>query len=474
MLDQKKQWGLDQKNLLLHQRSARKAFREVLDLLKPITLQVKGLFPGSDVAARRRRSMAWGDLFKQVPEARTLMTPFIGTEAEIGDEASSLWGAAVKLLRGVSLGVRGINETLSSLDDLTMRGFQAIVMAEAQSPIREALPAKLRRFLPENIVVEVDQDGYISRMTDRFENERLTLGVKVEKMKLILTQYNDIVRKVKEDLKSSDEVTHLSALVTAIIMETGIRPGAAGNAAIEVVDGEEVEVETFGAVTLGPGHVRFVRDNFAAIEFVGKMGSVNTTSLSDVEIIKVLDDYVQKALKVGSKFIFVTADGVAYTYADLQRYFRYRFKGISPTDFRKLKATDTVLGSLRKQQEALYAQIRALVAVETEDLKERVVDALVQAIETAIAAAATALSHDDASTTRGHYINPQVLLRFLSTGVAAESLRGAVLEGKTRLAFDPMRFVQVASARAASTSRHGKATLQSMMEELERDLHLSP
>lgn len=124
-LDPKKQWGLDQKNLLLHQRSARKAFREVLDLLKPITMQVKDLFPGSDVAARRRRSMAWGELLKQVPDARAIMTPFIGTEAEIGDEAGSLWGAAVKLLRGVSLGVKKINETLSALDDLTMRGFQA-------------------------------------------------------------------------------------------------------------------------------------------------------------------------------------------------------------------------------------------------------------------------------------------------------------------------------------------------------------
>ncbi len=92
-------------------------------------------------------------------------------------------------------------------------------------------------------------------------------------------------------------------------METGIRPGKEGNAAFKTVNGEKVEVETFGAITLGPGHVKFIRDNFAQLEFIGKKGSVNTAQLADVDILKVLNEYVRRAMSSGSKYVFVTKAG---------------------------------------------------------------------------------------------------------------------------------------------------------------------
>jgi hypothetical protein len=82
------------------------------------------------------------------------------------------------------------------------------------------------------------------------------------------------------------------------------------------------------------------------------------------------------------------------------------------------------------------------------------------------------LSHDKATTTKKQYINPEVLLRFLSTGRTEKTFRDAILGGKPTLAFDPQKFVEVASAaavgKAASVLRHATEglTLGELLEEL--------
>jgi len=343
-------------------------------------------------------------------------------------------------------------------------------MAEAQGPLRETLPEQLRAFLPPNIIVDVDDEGYIERITDRFEREHKTMGEKIRRMKLIVRKYNSIVKQVKKDLKSSDEITQMAALITAILMETGIRPGRAGNRIVKTVDGEEVEIETFGAITLGPAHVKFVRKSFAELDFLGKAGTTNTASLSDRQIIGVLQDYVNKAQTSGSEYIFVTSDGRRFTKSNLDGYFTKNFKGVSPTDFRKLRATDAVLQALRDRQEGLYEEIRGFVAEESENLKERVVESLVATVNAAVTEAAKALSHDSGpSVTQTSYINPDILLRFLSTGRAAENLKSAILDGRTQLAFDPMTFVEMASPKSLAASSR-TATLRALLEDLEEEL----
>lgn len=473
LLSPEKQFQKDKTGLAQHQKAARKAFAALLASLQPRYQQTVELLPGKDAEALKSRGRAFVRLIKDEPEVVAFLDQYLGT-LEDDAKAYSWRNSAVYLLRDLSLGVISAKDAQAKLDTIAGNGYQALAMSESQAPLRKTLPEQLRAFLPENLVVEVDKDGHISQVTDRFENERFTLGEKIKRLKLIIAQYNKIAEQVKKDLKSSDEVTKLCALITAIIMETGIRPGAEGNAAFKTINGEKVEIETFGAITLGPAHVKFVRSNFTQLEFIGKKGGVNTASLSDHQIIHVLNEYTEKALTSGSKFVFVTKEGVTVSYTDLQRYFRERFKGISPTDFRKLKATESVLNALREQQEDLYQRIREFAKDESQNLAERVVELLVRTIEAAMTAAQTALSHESVSTTRGAYIDPQVLLSFLSTGRASTSLRDAVLDNKIQLSFDPMKFVEVANARALAASflqgSARKASLRDIMEGVQEDL----
>jgi hypothetical protein len=51
--------------------------------------------------------------------------------------------------------------------------------------------------------------------------------------------------------------------------------------------------------------------------------------------------------------------------------------------------------------------------------------------------------------TQKSYINPQVLLQFLSTTSMQESLKACVVSGKTKLQFDPMMFIREAQKTAS-------------------------
>lgn len=468
-LNPEQQWKKDERDRATHQRGARKVFQGLLAALQPYAAQAMKTLP-DDPAKQGRLFMV---LIKDDLAVGGFVKKYMGTTDD--DARAYSWQNAAKyLLRDVSLGKLGQGDAFKRLDVLSGQGFQALAMSVAQQPIREALPERFRAFLPRNVVVDVDSDGTIQRVTDRFDHERFTLGEKIKRLRQIVAQYNDIAKKVKADLRSSDEVTKLCALITAIIMETGIRPGAEGNAAFKTINGEKVEIETFGAVTLGPAHVKFVRANFTQLEFIGKKGGLNTASLTDSQIIHVLNEYTEKALTKGSKFVFVTAEGETVSYTDLQRYFRERFKGIAPTDFRKLKATETVLNSLRDQQEELYQRIRDFAKDESQNLAERVVELLVRTIEAAMKQAQEALSHDSVETTRGAYIDPQVLLSFLSTGRASASMQDAILDNKIQLSFDPMKFIEVANARALAATfvrqQAKKASLRDVLEGVEEDL----
>ena len=472
------QYKRDIKNSEKHSRLARKDFKALL----------KGL--ASDAASARelhkadppRQQRAMMKTLKGRGDVTAFLDKFTGTDSS-SPKAYSWRNTAMYLLRDAALGIKDkkgkrvpLEQRLMALDKVTTKGFKALTVEEFQAPMRSMIPVNLRAYLPDTVEINVDENGTIQRVTDRFNNENFTLDVKIQHQKALLKQYNQIAKRVKRDLKSSDEITRLSALITAIMMETGIRPGKEGNGVLKkdykIKDDVGVWVETFGAITLGPAHVRFVRDNFAELSFLGKKTGVNTASLSGPVIIKALKDYTDKALKTGSKYVFVTKEGYRYTYNDLQRYFREHFKGINPTDFRKLKASETVFDAIQEEQDALYAKIRGFVNLEAEELRERVTEEIAATLDRALAKAQQALSHDKATTTKKQYINPEVLLRFLSTGRTEKTFRDAILGGKPTLAFDPQKFVEVASAaavgKAASVLRHATEglTLGELLEEL--------
>jgi len=304
--------------------------------------------------------------------------------------------------------------------------------------------------------------GNIKEINDLFGNKSYTLAKKIKSQKKLINKYNTIVKKIQKDMTSDEEVVKLSAVITSIIMETGIRPGQIGNRVVRVVKGKDVEIETFGATTLSPSHVKFVKANFAELKFEGKKGTVNTASLSNKDLIKVLKDYVNNALKSGSDYIFVTREGKQYTYQDLTKYFRKNFKGFKITDFRKLRATQEVFDALNEDRSEMLRQIKEVAKEETEDLTQRVVEIIASTINNAHERAQVALSHDSSSTTQKAYINPQVLLRFLSTATMQKTLKDCVVAGKTKLHFDPMMFIREAQKTASRKFFYTGSKLESL------------
>ena len=464
--DESARFRQDEKDREKHVAGAEKALKVLLPFLKPAADVAQAEFPGKDKDSLVKRGKAFVKAVKLDSRLNGFLDKWVGREDQ-GDKVYSWRNAVVYALRDHLVYRETFADTAAKVRDQAFKGFQIIVMSEAQAPLREILPAEIREFLPTNIVVEVDPSGEIQAITDRFENEHFTLGKKIERMHALVLQYNAIVKRVKADLRSSDELTRLAALVTAIMMETGIRPGKEGNAAFKTVNGEKIEIETFGAITLGPGHVKFVRDNFAQLEFIGKKGSINTASLSDGDILRVLNEYTQRAVSSGSKYIFVTKKGVPFDYTDLQRYFREHFEGFAPTDFRKLKATEEMLSALRAEQSGLYERIKGFTNFKKSDLRARVTEEIVKTLDAAISKAQTALSHDSAAVTRQAYINPEIIFRFLATGQVDASLSAAILDGEQMLAFDPETFLKRSLGKAA-TLHYG--TLRDLLLELGDEL----
>lgn len=326
------------------------------------------------------------------------------------------------------------------------------VLSEHQEPLRRILPEEMMKFLPANLVVKVDPNHEIEEISALFDIERKSIENKIMVQKLLVRKYNAVVAKVKKDMKSSDPDTKMCAVITAIMMETGIRPGKEGNAAtIRTEDGDKVVVETFGAATLSPEHLNFIRDDFVELSFVGKKGGTNTAQIRDQELIRILRLYAEDARKGNQKFIFKHADGKVFQYNTLIRYFYENFKHFRPTDFRKLKATQEVLDSLVLEQKALYKKIRGFIEEQKEDLKERVAEEIILAVKRAYEKAQEALSHDNVGTTIGAYINPEILLRFLSRGSIEDNLEKVLLSGKSTLAFDPDVFIQKALMEKTSS-----------------------
>ncbi len=437
----------DEAARLKHAEGALKAFKALLPALAPLGVILKKEFPGKDDESVSRRARAFVKAAKDHPKVQAFLDQWIGT-VDVDSSAYSWRNTVTYAMRDYLLRDLPLEDALKVVGKYALTSYQAITLHGAQEPLRAALPEEVFQFLPKTVVVETDPTGKITDVTDRFKNEFFTLAKKAEQLRFILARYNTIARTVKKDLNDPDEIVRLSALVTSIIMETGIRPGKIGNGVVKTVDGTEEFIETFGAATLGPKHIKFIRENFAQLEFQGKKGSVNTATLTDAAILKVLDQYVKKALKAGSPYIFVTRDGHTFDYSDLDRYFAEKFAKITPTDFRKLRATEEVLNSIIEEQDEMYARIRKLKKLKKDALKKGIVAEVVETLNRAIERAGGALSHDSTQTTIDSYIYPGVLFRFLSTGRLEKNLGELLETGKTELKFDPEAFLRAALAAA--------------------------
>jgi len=153
------------------------------------------------------------------------------------------------------------------------------------------------------------------------------------------------------------------------------------------------------------------------------------------------------------KYVFQSDNGALFTQAKLTEYLVAiaGFK-LKLTDFRKLKASQTVLESLKASQKEIYKKIVELHTSNVVDIKDQIINLTMNAVKDAYLDASVALNHQhlygSADTTINSYINPQVLLSFLSTGKMADKLDDIVVSGQTTLRFDPQILLEQAIANA--------------------------
>jgi hypothetical protein len=434
---------IKEKKLLAFERKATASFRAVARKVFKHRLKAKEEYPRRDRASLDKRYKFLVRLLDSDPQVAQFMDQFIG-DKEANPKSKKRRRETVKIFASYLLNRVTLKDASTLFYPIAQESFSVVELSKRQNKVKSTFPAEIQAFLPKSIVIDTDKNKYITNINDLFVNEKYDLSEKIKVQRKLILKYNTIVKKIKKDLKSPDEITKLAALITSIIMETGIRPGKIGNHTIRVMEDKEVEVETFGAVSLNSEHVRFIREDFAVLNFVGKKGGTNIANIRDRHVLSILQGYIDNAFTRGSKYIFTTSSGEQFDYKHLSAYFNKNFKGFKVTDLRKLKATRAVFDSLQEEKDALYARIREIAEPEVEKLKQLVIQEVVETINLAHEKAQAALSHMDSSTTQDAYINPQVLLRFLSTAKVESPFRDYVLKGKTKLEFDPLMFVREA------------------------------
>lgn len=432
-----------EKKQLAFQKKSGAAFRALGRAVYKHRHKARKKYPSKSKESFIKRGRWLIRFLNQEPKTIEFLDTFIGTEA-MNPRTKGWRRKVLELLSLFLLNKITLRDASKLFIPVAAKAYEVVELDKQQNKIQSTLPPEILAFLPKSIVVEVDNNNNIKSINDMFVNDTYTLKEKIKTQKKLVYRYNTIVKQVKKDLKSRDEITKLCALVTSIIMETGIRPGKIGNHAVKLIEDKKIEVETFGAVSLNSDHVSFVKDNFVELKFIGKKGGLNTASLKDSDVIKILKDYVDNSLKSGSKYIFTTRAGEQFDYKDLSNYFRNNFKGFKITDFRKLRATKTVFEILKQERGNMLQRIKNIADVEVGAIQRKTTEEIVKTIELAHQQAQAALSHMDSSTTQDAYINPEVLLRFLSTAKIESSFRDYIMKGKTKFRFDPMMFVREA------------------------------
>jgi len=286
-------------------------------------------------------------------------------------------------------------------------------------------PPELLEFVPKNLGFRIDNKQQ-TNLVEHFGNKTKTMVAKVHEMRLLLLQKNDIMAKVAKGLKSDDEKERMLAVITGMGIHTGIRTGHKGNHA-KVRDpetGEASDEETFGATTLLAGHVKFMRDGVAKLEFRGKKATQNVAELDDAELTHHLIDFTRD--KGPDQPIFVTKAGHEIDASDVNHYVK-EF-GITYTDFRKFRGTKEVFEGLKKDMEHMYREIAEKTEANRQKTREKVVKVLYEHLKKIFMAAQTRLNHKSMTETIDSYVNPMVVLNMLSYGKMKDVFDEAIEE----------------------------------------------
>ena len=313
----------------------------------------------------------------------------------------------------------------------------------------------VEKVFPKPFAFRVGPGGKIEEELSIFGNSKRTFKVKSAAMSVLLENWNKLVDALNRDLQSTDPFKKLCAIVASIVAHTGIRPGGesesiAKESGKRITDenGNFVKVKTVGATGLKPEHIKFLRDDFVRLKFVGKAATVNIADIKgNAALVSALQEQIAAVQTYGDKkasSIFVTADGREVTDADLLEYFRSIVgQYIQTADFRKLRATREYYAELRDNKLQLVTNLKDITYKTEAEMRSKIVDTIVNYMLNAAKAAQKAISHESLETTINSYIETRTTLTYLVNKGLEQSLDIVVANGKKMLVrFDAIDFFE--------------------------------
>lgn len=335
-------------------------------------------------------------------------------------------------------------------------------LADYRSNITSVIPKKVLDYLPKKMVVDLDPTGQIVDIYSRYANKDKNLGVKIYKQREFIKVKEKFEMLLEKGMLSRDNHIKMMSLIIAVMYDTGIRPGdedpGLSYTNIEM-EGPETEdkkkpkplrelVDTFGAISLEPQHF-MVLNGITNLGFYGKSGVFNKAQISNSLLNSMIKQVIlQFAIEGGEKPLF-SIDGVPYTAKQLQSFYvgllrssgMQDITGHSLTDLRKLKSSTVLHDYLVSTKKELGDKILEIENVFNKKAYKTVADVIVKHIESAVEKSEIALNHTSMNMTINSYINPQVILNFLSNSGDIENSFSELLEKGAVLKFDVQEFV---------------------------------
>jgi len=302
--------------------------------------------------------------------------------------------------------------------------------------------------LPPQVYFDLGPNRELLTIKESFGREQKNWEIMSKKIAYIAQHFNAMVHDIKNDLNSGDETTKLLALMMAITIETGLRPGAVGNAAnvIDPITKEKIEIDTFGVTTLQVQHVKIIRDGFAELQFPGKKGTEQIAHLTDSDIVNALQQILSTtSLQGDTTMLFVTKSGLHVDDTLMRNYVQNKWRDISPTDFRKFVATKNFYNYVKQATLTFRSTLLEELTKDQEIVKETIVNGIIKIISDAIESTKQILSHKEGHDAWQSYVSPKIILAYLSNGGLDDTLEDILIDNKNvRFSFDFKDFIKFA------------------------------
>jgi hypothetical protein len=336
-------------------------------------------------------------------------------------------------------------------------------LEKQRKPLTSIIPKKILDFLPEKLVVDVDPQGQIKDLYSRYANKDKNIGVKIQKQKDFVKVRAKFEQLLDKGMLSSNNKVKMMSLIIAVMYDTGIRPGdddtGLSYTSIETEGPETTDkkgpkparelVTTYGSISLEPQHFK-VLNGVTNLAFYGKSGVYNKAQISNHLLNSVIKEVIMKFAMEGEpgKPLF-SVDGVAYSSGQLQNFYVGLLKlagmkditGHSMTDLRKLKSTTVLHKALLEAKDELQDQILKIENVFSKKALTQITSMIADALNKAVEKSEVALNHTSMNMTINSYINPQLILNFLSNSGEIESDLSELLHSDGKLQFDVKDFV---------------------------------